>query len=139
MNLFSQGYEVDFKSPTSVVKAIFYAAKTGEFETFGGLCDPIAEDSDSDVKTLCRLGYGLTNEDKMKLRESGQTMDDVKQAIKEVFGNSDIIGPTRFEETDTGKFAYVDFYFYPDGSEGQVKLETMILVQRGNNWYLSSY
>jgi hypothetical protein len=135
MNAFSQGYTVNFESPTSVVKAIFYAAKSGEFEVLSTLCDPV--ESDGDVQGLCKLGFGLTEFEKNKLAEQGKTEQEMKEEIKKVFGNGEIIGSTRFETNDFGTFALVDFYFYPRGNE-KVK-ETMNLIQRGNKWYLSSF
>tara|TARA_B110000902_G_C14287827_1_gene579617 strand:+ start:171 stop:623 length:453 start_codon:yes stop_codon:yes gene_type:complete len=136
MNTFSQGYTVNYESPTSVVNAIFYAAKTGEFEVLGTLCDPVGK-GDGDVKNLCKLGYGLNEVQKKELAEQGKTEEEMKEEVKKVFGNGEIIGSTRFETNEYGNFAGVDFYFYPDGLEK--RKETMNLIQRGNNWYLSSF
>lgn len=137
MNAFSQGYTVNFESPTSVVKAIFYAAKSGEFEVLSTLCDPVGGASDGDVKNLCKLGYGLTEFEKNKLAEQGKTEQEMKEEVKKVFGNGEIIGSTRFETNEFGNFARVDFYFYPRGLEKEK--ETMNLIQRGNKWYLASF
>ena len=78
MNTFSQGYTVNYESPTSVVNAIFYAAKTGEFEVLGTLCDPVGK-GDGDVKNLCKLGYGLNEVQKKELAEQGKTEEEMRE------------------------------------------------------------
>lgn len=133
--LFAQSYEVNHESPTSVVKAIFHAANTGEYEILGSLCDPLAR-GDNDVKNICQLGYGFTEAQKKELEENGKSVAEFKSEFKEVFGNAEITGNTTFETNDYGNYAKVDFYFYPNGEK---RKETMNLVQRGNNWYLSSF
>lgn len=132
----AQDFDLNHENPTSVVNAIFHAAETGEYEILGGLCDPLAR-GDGDVKNICQLGYGFSEAQKKELEENGKSVDDFKKEFKDVFGKGEIIGNTKFESNDYGNYAKVDFYFYPDGSNK--RKETMNLVQRGNNWYLSSF
>ncbi len=80
-------------------------------------------------ETLKRRRMGLT--------PSKKTEEEMREEVKKVFGNGEIIGSTRFETNEYGNFASVDFYFYPNGLEK--RKETMNLIQRGNNWYLSSF
>lgn len=133
---FSQEYTVNHQDPTSVVNAIFYAAKTADFEVLGTLCDPVGI-GDGDVKNLCQLGFGLSESDRQVLEEKGITEEEFIEDFKKVFGSGQIIGSTRYETNEFGTYAEVDFYFYPDGSSK--RKETMSLVQRGKNWYLSGF
>jgi hypothetical protein len=136
MNVLAQNYTVNYESPTSVVKAIFHAANTGDYEILGSLCDPLAK-GDRDVKNICQLGFGFNEAQKKEMQENGKTIEDFKKQFKSVFGNGEIIGNTKFETNDYDNYAKVDFNFYPDGVEK--RKETMNLVQRGNKWYLSSF
>jgi hypothetical protein len=133
---FSQDYTVNHESPTSVVNAIFYAAKTGNYSVLGTLCDPVGS-GDGDVKNLCQLGYGFSEADKQAFKEKGVTEEQFKEEFRKVFGKGQITGTTRFKSNEFGNYAEIDFYFYPDGT--QKRMETMNLVQRGNNWYISSF
>ena len=105
---------VDFSNPSSVVTAIFQAAKNGDSSQLAGLCDPQGE-GDGDTKRLCAV--------KKESSDWG--------SFVEVFKDGKIVGSPKID----GNSAKVDFKFGPGGSRD----ETMNLVNRGGKWYLSSF
>lgn len=122
----SNEFTVDHEDPSSVVKAMFYAAETGDFQILGNLCDPEGE-GDEDTKTLCALSlYKIAGS-----RGSKATRQDFVEAFK----NGKVSGQTKKRSDKYGDFADVPILFGPNGD----KKETMTLINREGKWYLSSF
>ena len=105
------------KIPANVVNAIFYAARTQDFQILGELCDPEGK-GDGDTRSICDLAFSKENEE-----------------FVEVFKNGKVSGSTTNESNEYGDFAAVPILFGPKGD----KKETMNLVKRDGKWYLSSF
>jgi hypothetical protein len=96
--------------PKWVVLELFKAAQTGDYSKLTGLCDPQGE---GDVKQICNL----QNHPKEK-----QTQ------FAEQFKKGRVVGNTEIKEN----FASVKIKFGKNGK----KDETVLLVKRGELWYL---
>lgn len=103
---------IDQSSPTSVMNALFAAAKSGDTAGLAGLC---ADGADGDSRSIC----GLTK-DSPKLAE-----------FQKYFASGAVQGEPRV----SGDSAEVDFTFGPDGT----KKETMKMTQKDGKWFLSSF
>jgi hypothetical protein len=120
------GFTVDFEDPTSVVEAIFYAAKTEDFKILGELCDPEGE-GDGDTKSLCALSlYKIAGSAGNKI---------TREEFVEIFKNAKISGTTINRSDKWGDFADVPILF---GSNAD-KEETITLIKRDGKWYLGSF
>jgi hypothetical protein len=98
--------------PKLVVLELFKAAQTNDYSKLTGLCDPQGE-SDGDVKQICNL----QNQPKEK-----QTQ------FAEQFKKGRVVGDTEIKVN----FASVKIKFGKNGK----KDETVVLVKRGDLWYL---
>ncbi len=98
--------------PKLVVLELFKAAQTEDYSKLTGLCDPQGE-CDGDVKQICNL----------------QNQSETTQVhFEEQFKKGRIIGKTEIVEN----FAKVKIKFGKNGK----KDETVVLVKRGELWYL---
>lgn len=100
--------------PELVVQTVFDAAKSKDFSTLTGLCDPEGR-GDGDTKRICAVGMA--------------TSKDKKEFI-EYFENARIVG----EASINGTEARVSIIFGPKSN----KPETFVLIKRNDNWYLES-
>lgn len=98
--------------PKWVVLELFKAAQTGDYSKLTGLCDPNGE-CDGDVKQICNL------------QNQPET---TRVQFAEQFKKGRIVGETEIVEN----FAKVKIKF---GKNGR-KDETVVLVKRGEMWYL---
>jgi len=127
-------YEIDFTDPESVVNAVFYAAQTKDYSILQCLCDPFG-DGDGDTKSLCSIS---------KMAEQVNSYggnEKTKQMLSEFVGMFEVgrvSGQITFSEFEGVKFAEVPFLFNHPGGEKRSD-ETMNLVQRFGNWYISSF
>jgi hypothetical protein len=110
------GGDVDFTDPASVLQAVFDAAQSGDFAALQNLCDPLGE-NDSDTQMICDLATDNTE----------------RASFVEFFEKAQINGDAQISLD--GSEAEVPFLFGPDGQEE----ETMKLINRDGNWYLSSF
>lgn len=103
----------DQSTPEGPAKAVFSAARSGDFSGLKDLCDPKGE-GDGDTKRICELA---TDEGKR---------DDFIEAFKDgkVTGDAKVMGDK----------AEVPIVYGP----GAVKKETFKLVKREDKWYLYS-
>jgi hypothetical protein len=98
--------------PKLVVLELFKAAQTNDYSKLTGLCDPQGE-GDGDVKQICNL----------------QNQPETKRAqFAEQFKKGRVVGDTEIKEN----FAQVKIKFGKNGK----KDETVVLVKRGELWYL---
>lgn len=126
-------YEVDLKDPKSVVRAIFYAAESEDFDVLRGLCDPLNE-NDSDTRNMCEL-HRLQS----KLEEKGTHPKAKKRvkSFKKIFAPGRIRDEISYSEFEGAQYAEVPVWIdHPSGKDR--KKETVKLVKRYGNWYLSS-
>ena len=98
------------------MQVIFEAAKSGDFAPLKELCDPLGE-NDSDTQMICNLATDETN----------------REEFVEYFATGKISGEARISRN--GAEAEVPFLFGPDGDNE----ETMNLINRDGQWYLSSF
>ena len=108
--------DIDLTDPTAVVETIFVAANSEEFASLADLCDPSGE-NDEDTQRICDLPDN----------EADQA------SFVEFFAQGKVSGDAEIRAE--GSEAEVPFLFGPDGTEE----ETMVLVNRDGNWYLSSF
>jgi hypothetical protein len=101
--------------PVSVVRAIFGAAKTGNYSALSGLCDP-SQKGDGDTKMICGM--------------SEQNME-VKREFREQFRTGTIVGKAAI----TGDHASVKIKFGPKGQDS----DEFRLIRIEGKWYLVSY
>jgi len=106
----------DQGDPAAVVNSLIAAAKSGNYSALSGFCHEDA-DSDGDVKRICDLKNGTSDE---------------KQEFKAFFGNAKIQGKAQIE----GSNAAVNISYNADGEDGE---ETINLVKVGGKWYLSGF
>jgi len=99
--------------PIDVVRAIFKAAKSGDYSEVSGIC---ADDADKDAKMICEI-------------ESQS--EETQQKFKDEFSKGKVTGDAEIN----GNEASVKIMFGPDGD----KEETMMLTKKGKKWYLSSF
>lgn len=129
-----KSYEIDFTDPKSVVNAIFYAAQTKEFSIMQCLCDPYGE-GDGDTKRLCSISQIA------KQIEDYGGSENTKKGLDEfvnMFESGRISGQIIYSENEGEKYSKVPFLFNHPGGDRRSD-ETMILVKRHGNWYLSSF
>lgn len=112
VQLFNLGFSQTQSSPKLVVLEIFKAAQTGDFTKLSGLCDPQGQ-SDGDAKLICNM--------------INETEADQKLFSTD-FAKGRIVGKTVYKEN----FASVKIKF---GNNGQEE-ETIVLVKRGELWYI---
>jgi hypothetical protein len=98
--------------PKLVVLELFKAAQTGDYSKLSGLCDPQGQ-GDGDVKQICNLQNQPTEK---------------KSQFAEQFKKGRVVGDTEIKEN----FASVKIKFGKNGK----KDETVVLVKRGDLWYL---
>lgn len=103
-------------SPESVVQIVFDAAKSGDFASLGGLCDPQGE-NDGDTQGICDMA----------------TDDADQEEFVQYFATGKINGEATISAT--GDRAEVPFSFGPDGDRD----ETMELINRNAQWYLFGF
>jgi len=118
----NQTFTLNSKIPANVVNAIFYAARTQDFQILGELCDPEGK-GDGDTRRICDLAFSKKNDEY------------TREEFVEVFKNGKVSGSTTNESNEWGDFADVPILFGPKGD----KKETMNLVKRDGKWYLSSF
>ncbi|MDH3708796.1 MAG: hypothetical protein OER04_02850 [Cyclobacteriaceae bacterium] len=126
-------YEIDFTDPKSVVNAIFYAAKSKNLAILETLCDPSGV-SDGDTWTLCSMSE-IARQTGVDRSES--SADPIKEFVS-MFAVGKITGDVSYEAQQGTEYANVPFWFNHPGGEGRSN-ESMTLVKRGKNWYLSSF
>jgi len=131
---YKKSYDIDFADPKSVVNAIFYAAQTKDFGILQCLCDPYGQ-GDGDTKDICSIsqvakqieGYG----------GSVNTKKELDDFVK-MFKSGKISGQVTYEYYKETQYAKVPFLFnHPLGASRSD--ETMNLVKRHGNWYLSGF
>lgn len=106
----------DANSPEAVLQAVFDAAQSGDFSTLSNLCDPMGE-NDGDTQQICTIASDAETQD----------------SFVEYFSTGQITGDAAIS-TD-GNQAEVPFLFGPNGQQE----ETMSMVNRDGQWYLSSF
>ena len=121
-----KSYKIDFKDPKSVVNAIFYAAENKDFEILGSLCDPNGK-GDIDTKSIC----GLSESTETGVVGDKTTRTNLITSLKK----GKLVGIVTYGSYEGTKTARVPFLFGPNGKTE----ETMNLIQRNGNWYLSSF
>lgn len=102
----------NMSDPASVLEAVFEAARSGDTSHLPGLCDP-QQENDGDTRDICTM---TPNHPRWP-------------QFRSVFVGGTIAGPPRIG----GAGAEVDFYFAGG------KKETMKMVRRGSEYYLSSF
>jgi hypothetical protein len=110
----ADGFTIDQSNPESVVNAVFYGAKTGEFSVLEGMCDPKGE-GDGDTRRICNVA----------------NMD---QKFKDEFVKYFKDGKISGSAVINGNNAQVPILFGPGGRMD----ETFNLIQRDGKWYLYS-
>lgn len=137
LTLIGQGgksYEIDFSDPISVVNAIFYAAQSKEFAIMQCLCDPYGQ-GDGDTKKLCSIS-AVANQ--IKDYEGNENSQKGLIEFVKIFESGRVNGLITYEEYDGTEYANVPFLFnHPNGASRSD--ESMKLVKRYGNWYLSSF
>jgi len=127
-------FEIDFTDPKSVVNTIFYAAQIGDFSIMQCLCDPYG-DGDGDTKGLCSISQIA------KQIEDYEGSENTKKGLDKfvkMFESGRISGQVTYEEYEGTQYANVPFLFNHPGGESRSN-ESMKLVKRHGNWYLSSF
>ncbi|MEM9217110.1 MAG: hypothetical protein AAGD25_22540 [Cyanobacteria bacterium P01_F01_bin.150] len=104
------------ETPEGVVKTIFEVAKTQDFSQLQSLCDPQGE-NDDDTQRICDLA----------------TDEESQASFVQYFEKGEVSDAVQISEDGTQ--ASVPFVFGPDGDQ----TETMELINRDGNWYLSSF
>jgi hypothetical protein len=129
-----KSYDIDFTDPKSVVNAIFYAAQAKDYGILQCLCDPYGQ-GDGDTKGLCSISQVA------KQIEDYGGSDNTKKSLEEfvkMFESGRISGQVTLEDFEGTKYAKVPFLFnHPSGASRSD--ETMNLVKRHGNWYLSGF
>ena len=105
----------DQTNPAWVIEQIFEAAKTGDYTVLNTICDTVA-DIDGDTKRICAVGT---------------SSDENKKQFSIYFKLGKIVGETVI----SGNEAKVPITFGPNGD----KTETMNLIKRGDNWFLTRF
>lgn len=127
-------YDIDFADPKSVVNAIFYAAQTNDFGILQCLCDPYGQ-GDGDTKALCSISQIAKQiEDYGGSANSKKALDD----FVKMFESGRISGQVTYESYEGTQYAKVPFLFNHPGGASRSE-DTMKLVKRHGNWYLSSF
>jgi hypothetical protein len=129
-----KAFEIDFTDPKSVVNAIFYAAQTNDFSIMQCLCDSFGE-GDSDTKRLCSISQIAK-----QIKDYGGS-ENTKKGLDEfvkIFELGRISGQVTYEEYKGTQYANVPFLFNHSGVKSRSD-ESMKLVKRYGNWYLSSF
>jgi hypothetical protein len=127
-------YEIDFKDPQSVVNAIFYAAQTRDFAVLRCLCDPYGK-ADGDTKELCSISQVA---EQIEDYGGSENTKKILDGFVATFESGRISGQVTYEDYEVTQFAKVPFLFNHPGGENR-RDETMKLVKRHGNWYLSSF
>ncbi len=130
----NKSYEIDFKDPQSVVNAIFYAAQTRDFAILSCLCDPYGK-GDGDTKGLCSISRVAE-----QIKDYGGS-ENTKKTLDEfvsMFEIGRISGQVIYQEYEGTQIAKVPFIFNHPGGASRSD-ETMELIKRHGNWYLSSF
>ncbi|MBL7767308.1 MAG: hypothetical protein JNJ58_14505 [Chitinophagaceae bacterium] len=128
-------YIIDYKDPSSVVNAIFEAAKTGRFILLAGLCDPMRE-NDGDTRRLCAIS---DYSDHPELYGGLAQTKKQKKEFTMAFSKGRITGPVTIHQKEGGLQAAevpIEFSRYADKPAIP---ETMWLINRNGNWYLGSF
>lgn len=103
-------------TPEGVVNVVFTAARTNDFESLGGLCDPTGK-NDQDTQKICDLA----------------TDPEFRDRFIEFFVFGKVTGDAQI--TDDGNLAEVPVLMGRDGKdEEQIKL-----IKRDGKWYLFSF
>lgn len=106
--------EVDFGDPKSVLGSVFYAARSGDTEHLGSLCDPRGEGNHA-VERICAV--------------TPRSSD--YEPFRSLFRRGRLNGEPRI----SGDTAVIKFLYGPGGNDREV----MTLVRRGGRWYLQSF
>ena len=106
---------IDQTDPETVVQAIFSAANSEDFSSVQNLCDPQGE-NDSDTQNICDLSDGDA---------------EFQQEFVKYFSKGKTSGEPQIENDQ----ASVPIMFGPEGKQE----ETIVLVKREDQWYLSSF
>jgi hypothetical protein len=130
----NKSYEIDFKDPQSVVNAIFYAAQTRDFGVLRCLCDPYGK-ADGDTKGLCSISQIA---EQIEDYGGSENTKKILDGFVAMFESGRISGQVTYEDYEGTQFAKVSFLFNHPGGENR-RDETMKLVKRHGNWYLSSF
>ena len=127
-------YTIDYKDPSSVVNAIFYAAKSRNYSILSGLCDPQGK-NDKDTRWICSIYYKSTQMEPMEVAETNIEM--IKQFVR-LFEKGFINGKISFEKDEEGnELSLVPIWINHPGGESRSN-ETMVLIKRESRWYLFS-
>lgn len=128
-----KSYDINFTDPKSVVNAIFHAAQTKDFGILQCLCDPYGQ-GDGDTKGLCSISQVAK-----QIEEYGGSENTKKEldGFVKMFESGRISGQVTYEDYEGTQHAKVPFWFNHPGGESRSN-ETMNLVKRHGNWYLSS-
>ena len=125
-------YEIDFRDPTSVLGAVFHAAREGDYNILRGLCDPWGQ-GDGDTKSLCAVGQHAE-----RLAQGSEDKSSAEAVLQftQAFRDARVTGKPEILPANEGvRTAQVDFVFGPGGE----RKEQMRLVERYGNWYLASF
>lgn len=129
-----KSYDIDFTDPKSVVNAIFYAAQANDFGIMQCLCDPYGQ-GDGDTKGLCSISAIAKQIDDYGGSEN--TQKGLDEFVK-MFESGRVSGQVTYENYEGTEYANVPFLFNHPGGESRSD-ESMKLVKRHGNWYLSSF
>lgn len=127
-------YDIDFTDPKSVVNSIFYAAQAKDFGIMQCLCDPYGQ-GDGDTKRLCSISAIAKQIDDYGGSEN--TQKGLDEFVK-MFESGRVSGQVTYEKYEGTEYANVPFLFNHPGGESRSD-ESMKLVKRHGNWYLSSF
>ena len=105
----------DRTDPVWVVNQIFEAAKNQQYDVLNDLCDPMGE-NDKDTEMICTIA---------------NAPEDIRQSFIDHFSSGRVVGEAKIE----GNTAKVNFKF----GKNSDKDETMNLIKRDGEWYLSSF
>ena len=110
--------QVDLSTPERTLEAVFEAARTEDFASLAGLCDPLGE-NDRNTQKICDLAQ--------------ERFKPFRESFVEYFSKGKINGEAVI--SPDGTTADVPFLFGPEGD----REETMRLVNRNGSWYLLDY
>jgi len=134
-NMYGQKkYKIDFTDPESVVNAIFYSAQTKDYSILQCICDPLGK-GDGDTKRLCSISKLA---EQVKSYGGSEKTRQILDEFVSTFELGRVNGQVTFIEFEGEKIAKVPFLFNHPGGEKRSN-ETMNLVQRFGNWYISSF
>ena len=113
-----EAVQADLSTPEGTLKAVFEAARTGDFTGLAFLCDPLGENN-LDTRRICDLAEAADGFFRASFVEYFRSGKLNGEAVISVDGNT----------------AEVPFLFGPNGDQE----ETMRLIKRNGKWYLLDY